>query len=181
MRQFRVSKEIYTVRNNTINSYLEDVRAIPEISTEEEYELALKVKEGCNLSKEKLVKSNLRFVISVAKMYQRSNSIISLEDLINEGNLGMIEAAEKFDPSLGFKFISFAVWHIRRRIRESISKNSRQIKLPENQIQYAAKKSRKLSQRVPPFPSVRFAKIRQYRSQSIFWLRGFSRNSNQNH
>lgn len=139
MRQFRVSKEIYTVRNNTINSYLEDVRAIPEISTEEEYELALKVKEGCNVSKEKLVKSNLRFVISVAKMYQRSNSVISLEDLINEGNLGMIEAAEKFDPSLGFKFISFAVWHIRRRIRESISKNSRQIKIPENQIQSAAK------------------------------------------
>lgn len=139
MRQFKVSKEIYTIRNNTINSYMEDVRAIPEISSEEEYELALKVKEGCNISKDTLVKSNLRFVISVAKMYQRNNSIISLEDLINEGNLGMIEAAEKFDPSLGFKFISFAVWHIRRRIRESISKNSRQIKIPENQIQSAVK------------------------------------------
>jgi RNA polymerase primary sigma factor len=118
---------------------MEDVRAIPEISSEEEYELALKVKEGCVISKDTLVKSNLRFVISVAKMYQRNNSIISLEDLINEGNLGMIEAADKFDPSLGFKFISFAVWHIRRRIRECISKNSRQIKLPENQIQSAAK------------------------------------------
>ncbi len=139
MRQFKVSKEIYTVRNDTINSYMEDVRAIPEISSEEEYELALKVKEGCDISKDTLVKSNLRFVISVAKMYQRNNSIISLEDLINEGNLGMIEAAEKFDPSLGFKFISFAVWHIRRRIRESISKNSRQIKIPENQIQSAVK------------------------------------------
>lgn len=139
MRQFKVSKEIYTIRNNTINSYMEDVRAIPEISSEEEYELALKVKEGCVISKDTLVKSNLRFVISVAKMYQRNNSIISLEDLINEGNLGMIEAADKFDPSLGFKFISFAVWHIRRRIRECISKNSRQIKLPENQIQSAAK------------------------------------------
>lgn len=139
MRQFKVSKEIYTIRNNTINSYMEDVRAIPEISSEEEYELALKVKEGCNISKDTLIKSNLRFVISVAKMYQRNNSIISLEDLINEGNLGMIEAAEKFDPSLGFKFISFAVWHIRRRIRESISKNSRQIKIPENQIQSAVK------------------------------------------
>lgn len=139
MRQFKVSKEIYTLRNDTINSYMEDVRAIPEISSEEEYDLALKVREGCEASKEKLVLSNLRFVISVAKAYQRNNSIISLEDLINEGNFGMIEAAEKFDPSMGFKFISFAVWHIRRRIRESISKNSRQIKLPENQIQTSAK------------------------------------------
>tara|TARA_B100000963_G_scaffold334854_1_gene328431 strand:- start:7545 stop:8444 length:900 start_codon:yes stop_codon:yes gene_type:complete len=139
MRQFKVSKEIYTLRNDTINAYMEDVRAIPEISSEEEYELALKVKEGCQLSKEKLVISNLRFVISVAKAYQRKNSIISLEDLINEGNFGMIEAADKFDPSMGFKFISYAVWHIRRRIRECISKNSRQIKIPENQIQTAAK------------------------------------------
>ena len=139
MKQFKVSNEIYTVRNNTINSYLEEVRSFDMLSPEEENELAFKMVKGCEKSKDRLIKANLKFVISVAKAYHRNNSFLSLEDLINEGNYGMIEAAEKFDPSHGFKFISFAVWHIRRRIRECITKNSRHIKIPDNHVWIANK------------------------------------------
>ena len=139
MKQFKISNEIYTVRNDTINSYLEEVRSFDMISPEEENELAFKMVQGCEKSKDRIIKANLKFVISVAKAYHRNNSFLSLEDLINEGNYGMIEAAEKFDPSHGFKFISFAVWHIRRRIRECITKNSRHIKIPGNHVWIANK------------------------------------------
>jgi RNA polymerase primary sigma factor len=133
-RQFKIMSELYTVRNNNVSSYLNEISSIPMLETQEEYEIAVKIKEGCEKSKEKLILSNLRFVVSVAKVYHKGNPVLNLEDLINDGNLGMIEAASLFDPSHGFKFISFAVWHIRRRIRESITKNSRHVKIPQNQI-----------------------------------------------
>ena len=139
MKQFKVSKEIYTVRNNNITSYFNEVNSMEMLTAEEEHELAVKMSQGCQRSKDKIIKANLKFVISVAKAYHRNNAFLALEDLINEGNFGMIEAAEKFDPSHGFKFISFAVWHIRRRIRECITKNSRHIKIPENHVWVANK------------------------------------------
>lgn len=139
MKQFKVSKEIFTLRNNNINSYFNEVSAIEMLTAEEEHELAIKMSQGCQISKDKIIMANLKFVISVAKAYHRNNSFLTLEDLINEGNFGMMEAADKFDPSYGFKFISFAVWHIRRRIRECITKNSRHIKIPENHVWVANK------------------------------------------
>lgn len=142
MKQFKVSKEIYTLRNDNINSYFNEVNSIEMLTPEEESELAFKMSQGCQKSKDKIIKANLKFVISVAKAYHRNNAFLTLEDLINEGNFGMIEAAEKFDPSHGFKFISFAVWHIRRRIRECITKNSRHIKIPENHVWVANKISK---------------------------------------
>jgi RNA polymerase primary sigma factor len=139
MKQFKISNEIYTVRNQSINSYLEDIRVINTITPEEEHLLAIKMSRGCQVSKNIIIKANLRFVVSVAKSYHRNDSFITLEDLINEGNLGMIEATEKFDPSHGFKFISFAVWHIRRRIRECITKNSKHIRTPDHYVGIASK------------------------------------------
>lgn len=138
MKQFKISNEIYTVRNQSINSYLEDIRVINTITPEEEHLLAVKMSQGCQVSRDIIIKANLRFVVSVAKSYHRNNSFITLEDLINEGNLGMIEATEKFDPSHGFKFISFAVWHIRRRIRECITKNSKHIRTPDHYVGIAS-------------------------------------------
>ena len=142
MKQFKVSKEIYTLRNDNINSYFNEVNSMEMLTPEEENLLAVKMSQGCQESKDRIIRANLKFVISVAKSYHRNNSFLTLEDLINEGNFGMIEAAEKFDPSYGFKFISFAVWHIRRRIRECITKNSRHIKIPENHVWVANKISR---------------------------------------
>lgn len=138
-RQFKIISDLYTVRNNNVSSYLSEISSIPLIDPKEEYEIAIKIQEGCEKSKEKLILSNLRFVVSVAKVYHKGNPVLNLEDLINDGNLGMIEAASLFDPSHGFKFISFAVWHIRRRIRESITKNSRHVKIPQNQIMTMSK------------------------------------------
>jgi len=134
MRQFKVSSEIYTVRNDNISSYLNNINGLPMMSADEEAEVAREMLNGCEKAREKIILSNLRFVVSVAKAYHRNNSFLKLEDLINEGNLGMIEATSSFDPSQGFKFISYAVWHIRRRIRECITKNNRHVKIPENQI-----------------------------------------------
>ena len=134
MRQFKVSREIYTVRNDNINAYLSNINQFPQMSADEEAEVALEMVNGCEKAREKIILSNLRFVVSVAKAYHRNNNFLKLEDLINEGNLGMVEATDSFDPSQGFKFISYAVWQIRRRIRESITKNGRHVKIPENQI-----------------------------------------------
>ena len=134
MRQFKVSSEIYTVRNDNISSYLNNISGLPTMSADEEAEAAREMVNGSEKAREKIILSNLRFVVSVAKAYHRNNSFLKLEDLINEGNLGMIEATDSFDPSQGFKFISYAVWHIRRRIRECITKNGRHVKIPENQV-----------------------------------------------
>ena len=110
MKQFKVSNEIYTDRNRNLYHYFEDVNKKEMLTVQQENELAEKIKTGCEKSKKRLIEANLRFVISVAKSYHKRGSIMSLEDLINEGNLGMIEAANLFDPSYGFKFISFAIW-----------------------------------------------------------------------
>ena len=134
MRQFKVSNEIYTVRNDNISSYLNNINGLPMMSADEEAEVAREMVNGSEKAREKMILSNLRFVVSVAKAYHRNDSFLKLEDLINEGNLGMIEATSLFDPSQGFKFISYAVWHIRRRIRECITKNGRHVKIPENQV-----------------------------------------------
>jgi len=139
MRKFKVSKEIYTDRNDNINRYFDDVNKIPDLSADEEHEIAKLSKQGCEKSRNKLIKSNLKFAISVAKAYQNSNSLLNLNDLINEANLGLVEASETFEPEYGFKFISFAVWHIRRRIQESLSNNSRTIRIPINKINLLGK------------------------------------------
>ncbi len=134
MKQFKVSNEIYTDRNRNVNHYFEDVSRKEILTADQENELAKKIKKGCEKSKERLIEANLRFVISVAKSYHKRGSILSLEDLINEGNLGMVEAADKFDSSYGFKFISFAIWHIRRRIIEAVSSKSRTVRIPTSHI-----------------------------------------------
>lgn len=134
MKQFKVSNEIYTDRNRNLDHYFEDVNKKEMLTVQQENELAEKIKTGCEKSKKRLIEANLRFVISVAKSYHRRGSIMSLEDLINEGNLGMIEAANLFDPSYGFKFISFAIWHIRRRIIEAVSSKTRTVRIPTSHV-----------------------------------------------
>jgi RNA polymerase primary sigma factor len=134
MRQLKISNKITDrTSSQSFNFYLSDVRVIkPFDSPQEEYECALKAFKGDSDAIDELVTRNLRFVISVAKQY--STSKIPLEELVNEGNFGLIEAAKKFDPSRGFKFISYAVWYIRKSIGDYISKNSRTIRIPLNKV-----------------------------------------------
>lgn len=116
----------------TVESYLRDINALPMISPEEEAELAYKIQQGDEEACKRLVEAHLRFVVSVAKQYQSSG--MDLCDLINEGNIGLMTAAKRFDPSRGFKFISYAVWWIRQNIMQAISEQGRMIRLPLNQI-----------------------------------------------
>jgi len=135
MRQLKITPTITNRENKAFKQYLEELTALSEIplSPEEEVELVKKIRNnGCQKSKDKLVKSNLRFVVSVAKQYQSSG--IPLNDLINDGNIGLIKAAERFDETRGFKFISYAVWWIRQAILQSLADNSRAIRLPLNKI-----------------------------------------------
>jgi RNA polymerase primary sigma factor len=134
MRQLKISNKITDrTSSQSFNFYLSDVRVIkPFDSPQEEYECALKAFKGDSDAIDELVTRNLKFVISVAKQY--STSKIPLEELVNEGNFGLIEAAKKFDPSRGFKFISYAVWYIRKSIGDYISKNSRTIRIPLNKV-----------------------------------------------
>lgn len=131
MRQFKVTKSITNRNEEAMKLYLKDVSHIPMISKEEEIELAERIQQGDKKALDKLVTANLRFVISVAKQYQGQG--LDLLDLINEGNVGLMTAASKFDPSKGFKFISYAVWWIRQSIIAAISNNSRTIRLPISQ------------------------------------------------
>jgi RNA polymerase primary sigma factor len=126
--------ELYKTRkqNNSLGQYLDEIKSISLISTDEEVQLAKKIKDGDCVALSKLVKSNLRFVVSIAKTYQ--NKGLSLNDLINEGNLGLIRAAMRFDETKGYKFISYAVWWIRQGILQAIQENSRMIRLPQNKI-----------------------------------------------
>ena len=121
-----------TARTMTVNSYLRDIGLLNMISPEEETELAHRVQEGDEEAFRRLVEANLRFVVSVAKQYQ--NSGMDLSDLINEGNLGLLKAARKFDPTRGFKFITYAVWWIRQQIMQAISEQGRMVRLPLNQV-----------------------------------------------
>lgn len=132
MRQLKITKSITNRETASLDKYLQDIGKEELITADEEVQLAQKVKQGDQLALEKLVKANLRFVVSVAKQYQ--NQGLSLPDLINEGNLGLIKAAKRFDETRGFKFISYAVWWIRQSILQALAEQSRIIRLPLNQV-----------------------------------------------
>ena len=137
MYQLEIQKRITKRENEVLAEYLEDVSQEPLLSPDEEVELAKRIKEGDEIARDKLIRANLRFVISVAKQFSQSG--LPLTDLINEGNIGLIKAAEKFDETKGFKFISYAVWWIRQSIIQAISENCRMIRLPGNKIASAHK------------------------------------------
>jgi len=132
MRQLKITKQVTNRETKSLNSYLQDVSKIDLITAEEEVELAQLIRGGDQEALDKLTKSNLRFVISVAKQYQ--NQGLTLSDLINEGNVGLVKAARRFDETRGFKFISYAVWWIRQSILQAISEQSRVVRLPLNKI-----------------------------------------------
>ena len=132
MRQLKITKSITNRESASLDKYLQEIGKEELISVEEEVELAQRIKKGDQEALEKLTKANLRFVVSVAKQYQ--NQGLSLPDLINEGNLGLIKAAEKFDETRGFKFISYAVWWIRQSILQALAEQSRIVRLPLNQV-----------------------------------------------
>ncbi len=132
MRQLKITKSITNRESPSLDKYLQEIGKEELISVEEEVELAQRIKKGDQEALEKLIKANLRFVVSVAKQYQ--NQGLSLPDLINEGNLGLVKAAEKFDETRGFKFISYAVWWIRQSILQALAEQSRIVRLPLNQV-----------------------------------------------
>ena len=132
MRQLKITKSITNRESASLDKYLQEIGHEDLLSVDEEVELAQRIRKGDREALEKLTKANLRFVVSVAKQYQ--NQGLSLPDLINEGNLGLIKAAEKFDETRGFKFISYAVWWIRQSILQAIAEQSRIVRLPLNQV-----------------------------------------------
>ena len=143
MRQLKITKSITNRESESLEKYLQEIGHEELLSTDEEVELAQRIKKGDRKALEKLTKANLRFVVSVAKQYQ--NQGLSLSDLINEGNLGLIKAAEKFDETRGFKFISYAVWWIRQSILQAIAEQSRIVRVPLNQVGSVSKINRMLS------------------------------------
>lgn len=140
MRQLKITKQITKRSEESINRYFQEISKFSVISAEEEVELTLRIKKGDPVALEKLVVANLRFVVSVAKQYQ--NHGISFPDLINEGNVGLVKAAKKFDETRGFKFISYAVWWIRQSIIQAISEQTRIVRLPLNRLTSINKISR---------------------------------------
>jgi RNA polymerase primary sigma factor len=143
MRQLKITKSITNRESEALEKYLQEIGREELISSDEEVELAQRIRKGDRKALERLTKANLRFVVSVAKQYQ--NQGMSLPDLINEGNLGLIKAAEKFDETRGFKFISYAVWWIRQSILQAIAEQSRIARLPLNQVGSVNKINRMLS------------------------------------
>ena len=143
MRQLKITKSITNRESASLDKYLQEIGREDLISVEEEVELAQKIRNGDHAALEKLTRANLRFVVSVAKQYQ--NQGLSLPDLINEGNLGLIKAAQKFDETRGFKFISYAVWWIRQSILQALAEQSRIVRLPLNQVGSLNKISKALS------------------------------------
>lgn len=143
MRQLKITKSITNRESASLDKYLQEIGHEKMISVEEEVQLAQKIRQGDRKALETLTKANLRFVVSVAKQYQ--NQGLSLPDLINEGNLGLIKAAQKFDETRGFKFISYAVWWIRQSILQAIAEQSRIVRLPLNQVSSVNKVNRILS------------------------------------
>jgi len=132
MRQLKIQKQITNRESQSLDKYLQEIGKVPLISVDEEAELARRIRQGDEEALEKLVKANLRFVVSVAKQYQ--NQGLPLTDLISEGNLGLIKAARRFDETRGFKFISYAVWWIRQSILQALAEQSRIVRLPLNRV-----------------------------------------------
>ncbi len=132
MRQLKISKQVTNRETASLDKYLQEIGKVDLITADEEVELARKIRAGDQLALEKLTKANLRFVVSVSNQYQ--NQGLSLPDLINEGNLGLIKAAQRFDETRGFKFISYAVWWIRQSILQALAEQSRIVRLPLNKI-----------------------------------------------
>ena len=143
MRQLKISKSITNRTSQSLEKYLQEIGKEDLVSTDEEVELAQRIRQGDQKALDKLTRANLRFVVSVAKQYQ--NQGLSLPDLINEGNLGLIKAAQKFDETRGFKFISYAVWWIRQSILQALAEQSRIVRLPLNQVGSLNKISKELS------------------------------------
>lgn len=144
MRQLKISKQITNRESQSLDKYLQEIGKVDLLTPDEEVTLAQKIREGDQLSLERLTKANLRFVVSVAKQYQ--NQGLSLGDLINEGNLGLIKAAQRFDETRGFKFISYAVWWIRQSILQALAEQSRIVRLPLNRVGSLNKISKKFSE-----------------------------------
>ena len=143
MRQLKISKSITNRESASLDKYLQEIGHEELLTTDQEVELAQRIRKGDKRALERLTKANLRFVVSVAKQYQ--NQGLSLPDLINEGNVGLIKAAEKFDETRGFKFISYAVWWIRQSILQAIAEQSRLVRLPLNQVGSVNKIARELN------------------------------------
>ena len=143
MRQLKISKSITNRESASLDKYLQEIGHEELLSVDEEVELAQRIRKGDRRALERLTRANLRFVVSVAKQYQ--NQGLSLPDLINEGNVGLIKAAEKFDETRGFKFISYAVWWIRQSILQAIAEQSRIVRLPLNQVGSVNKINRELN------------------------------------
>ncbi len=144
MRQLKITKSITNRESQSLEKYLQEIGKVDLITPEEEVNLAIRIKQGDQIALEKLTKANLRFVVSVAKQYQ--NQGLSLSDLINEGNLGLIKAAQRFDETRGFKFISYAVWWIRQSILQALAEQSRIVRLPLNKVGLSNKISKAYSQ-----------------------------------
>jgi RNA polymerase primary sigma factor len=143
MRQLKITKSITNRESEALEKYLQEISKEELVSMEEEVELAQRIRKGDRKALERLTKANLRFVVSVAKQYQ--NQGLSLADLINEGNVGLIKAAEKFDETRGFKFISYAVWWIRQSILQALADQSRIVRIPLNQVGAVGKINRLLN------------------------------------
>ena len=144
MRQLKITKSITNRESQSLEKYLQEIGKVDLISPEEEVRLAIMIKKGDQAALEKLTKANLRFVVSVAKQYQ--NQGLTLPDLINEGNLGLIKAAQRFDETRGFKFISYAVWWIRQSILQALAEQSRIVRLPLNKVGLTNRISKAYSQ-----------------------------------
>jgi RNA polymerase primary sigma factor len=144
MRQLKISKQITNRESQSLDKYLQEIGKVSLVSIDEEVILAQRIREGDHMALEKLTKANLRFVVSVSKQYQ--NQGLTLGDLINEGNLGLIKAAKRFDETKGFKFISYAVWWIRQSILQALAEQSRIVRLPLNRVGSLNKISRSFAE-----------------------------------
>jgi RNA polymerase primary sigma factor len=143
VRQLKIAKQITNRETKSLDKYLQEISKVGMITTEEEVQLAVRIRSGDEIAIQKLAKANLRFVVSVAKQYQ--NNGLSLGDLINEGNVGLIKAASRFDETRGFKFISYAVWWIRQAILQALAEQSRVVRLPLNRVSALNKLSKTFS------------------------------------